>query len=83
MMGKPKLIWSLVQLRLENQHKIVSFGQLIRVPVNIYGVHSVLYFEVIETMDDNQPYLALMGLEWEFDNQDIINMKKREMIFEV
>jgi hypothetical protein len=34
-------------------------------------------------VNDNQPYLALMGLEWEFDNQAIINLKKREMIFKV
>jgi hypothetical protein len=40
-------------------------------------------FEVIEIVDDNQPYLALMGLEWEVDNQPIINLKRREMIFEV
>jgi hypothetical protein len=31
--------------------------------VNIDGVRSVEYFEVIEIMDDNQPYPALMGLE--------------------
>jgi hypothetical protein len=24
-----------------------------------------------------------MGLKWAFDNQEIINLKKREMIFEV
>jgi hypothetical protein len=30
MMGKPKLVWSLVQLRLMNQHKIVSIGQFDR-----------------------------------------------------
>jgi hypothetical protein len=24
-----------------------------------------------------------MGLEWDFDNQTIINLKKREMIFEL
>jgi hypothetical protein len=26
MMGKPKLIWSPIQLRLANQHKIVPIG---------------------------------------------------------
>jgi hypothetical protein len=46
-------------------------------------VCSVKYFEVIEIVDDNQPYLALMGLEWAFDNKSIINLKRREMIFEV
>jgi hypothetical protein len=83
MMGKPKLVWSPVQLRLMNQHKIVSIGRLTGVPVNIDGVHSVADFEVIEIMDDSQPYPTLMGLEWDFDNQEIINLKRREMIFEV
>jgi hypothetical protein len=34
-------------------------------------------------MDDSQPYPKPMGLEWEFDNQMIINLKRRKMIFEV
>jgi hypothetical protein len=53
------------------------------VPVNIDGVRRVEDFEVIEIMDDSQPYLVLIGIEWEFDNQVIINMKRMEMIFEV
>jgi hypothetical protein len=40
-------------------------------------------FEVIEIVDDSQPYPTLMGLEWAVDNQEIINLKRREMIFEV
>jgi hypothetical protein len=83
MMGKPNLIWSLVQLSLSNQHKVVPIGRLTRVLLNIDGVHSVEEFEVIEIMDDSQPYPTLMGLEWAFDNQVIINLKRREMIFEV
>jgi hypothetical protein len=83
MMGKPKLVWSPIQLRLENQYKIVPIGRLTGIPVNIDGVCSVTDFEVIEIVDDNQPYPTLMGLEWAFDNQAIINMKRREMIFEV
>jgi hypothetical protein len=82
LMGKPKLVWSPVQLILANQHKIVLIGRLTGVPVNIDGVHSVEDFEVIEIVDDSQPYPALMGLEWDFDNQAIINLKRREMIFE-
>jgi hypothetical protein len=83
MMGKPKLIWSLVQLILANQHKIVPIGRLAGVPVNIDGVCNVVDFEVIEIVDDSQPYPTLMGLEWAFENQAIINPKRREIIFEV
>jgi hypothetical protein len=76
MMGKPKLAWSPIQFRLSNQYKIVPIGRLIGIPMNIYGVRSDTYFEVIEIVDDNQPYPTLMGLEWAFDNQDIINLKR-------
>jgi hypothetical protein len=82
-MGKPKLVWSHVQLRLENQHKIVPIGHLAGVPMNIDGVRNMADFEVIEIMDDNQPYPELMGLEWDFYNQAIINLKRREIIFKV
>jgi hypothetical protein len=50
--------------------------------VDINGVRSVVDFEVIEIMDDSQPYPTPMGLEWAFYNQGIINIKRREMIFE-
>jgi hypothetical protein len=83
LMGKPKLIWYPIQLKLVNQQKIFLIGRLTGVPVNIDGVRSVADFEVIEIVDDNQPYPTLMGLEWDFDNQVIINLKRREMIFEV
>jgi hypothetical protein len=63
-----KLVWSHVHLRLMNQHKIVLIGHLTRVQVNIYGVCSMEKFEVIEIVDDSQPYPTLMGLKWDFDN---------------
>jgi len=62
MMGKPKLIWSHIMLRLENQHKILPISLLIGIPVSIDGVHSVEDFEVIEIVNDIQPYTTLMGL---------------------
>jgi hypothetical protein len=83
LMGKPKLVWSPFQLRLLNQQKIVLIGCLIGLLVNIDGVHSIEYFEVLEIMDDSQPYPSLMGLEGDFDNQEIINLKRRDMIFEL
>jgi len=83
MMGKSNLIWSPVKLRFENNHKIVSIGRLTGVPMNLDGVHNKENFEVIEIGVDSQPYLTLMGFEWAFDNQAIINLKRREMIFEV
>ena len=51
--------------------------------MNIDGVHNMVYFEVIEIVNDIQPYPTLMGFEWAFNNQTIINLKRREMIFKV
>jgi hypothetical protein len=58
-------------------------GRLTVVFLNIDGVRSVANLQVIDIVDDSQPYLAPMGLEWVFYNQTSINLKKREMIFEV
>lgn len=35
LMGKPKLIWSPIQLRLANQQKIIPLGSMSRVPINL------------------------------------------------
>jgi hypothetical protein len=51
--------------------------------VNIDGVHSTIDFEVIEIMEYSQPYPTLMGIQWDFYNEVRINLKRREMIFEV
>jgi hypothetical protein len=83
MMGKPNLIWSLIQLRLANQHKIVLIGRMKGVKVNIYGVCNISNFELIKMVDGRKPYPFFLGLDWEFYNQTIIGLKKRQMIFEV
>jgi hypothetical protein len=67
-MGKPKLIWSPIQLRLANQHRIVPIGILKGMNVNIYGVCNTTYFEVIKIVDGSKPYPNFLGLDWDFDN---------------
>jgi hypothetical protein len=62
MMGKPKLIWSPIQLRLANQHQIVPIGRLTGVNVNIDGVHKIADFEVIEIVDGRKPYRICLDL---------------------
>jgi hypothetical protein len=52
------------------------------VTVDLDGVRTKADFEVIEIVDDTTPYLALLGLDWAFDNQAIINLKTRKMTFE-
>jgi len=77
LMGKPKLVWSPIALKLANQHKIIPFGRLESVWIYIEGVRSTTTFEVIEIVDNNIPYPALLELEWAFENLSMVNLKKR------
>jgi hypothetical protein len=45
--------------------------------VNIEGVKTKDDFEVIEIMDDSDPYPAFLGIDWAFDNNAMLNLKKR------
>jgi len=40
-----------------------------------------LIFEVIKILDDTNPYPILHRIDWDFDNQVIINLKRGKMIF--
>jgi hypothetical protein len=50
--------------------------------VDINGVRIFVDFEVIEIVDDSCPYLALLGIDWAFNNSTIVDLKKRRMMFE-
>jgi hypothetical protein len=63
LMCKPKLVWSPIQLRLANQYKMYPIGRLEQVEVNIEGVKTKKNFEVINIMDDLDPYLSLLGID--------------------
>jgi hypothetical protein len=58
-------------------------GRLTGVNANIDGVHNIEYFEVIKIVYGRKPYLVLVLLDWDLDNKTIIDLQKREMIFEV
>lgn len=81
-MGRPKLQWSPIQLRMENQQEIIPMGRLQEIRVDINGAGVLVNFEVIEITDDSNPYPALLGFDWAYDMDVIINLKKRQMIFE-
>jgi hypothetical protein len=51
--------------------------------MNVDEVCSVENFKIIKIMDDSKPYPTMMGLEWGFENQEIINIKRWKMIFKV
>jgi hypothetical protein len=81
-MGKPKLIYSPIRLRMDNQQYVSPFGRLEHVHVDIDGVRTFLDFEVSEIVNDNYPYLALLGIDWDFNNSIVVDLKKLRMTFE-
>ena len=50
--------------------------------MDIDGVRSFADFEVIEIVDDSCPYLALLGIDWAFNNSTVVDLNKRRMNFE-
>jgi len=64
-----------------NQQKILPMGRLQGVIVDIEGVSTQTDFKVIEIVDDNNPYPALLGIDWATDMNGVINLKRRKMIF--
>ena len=61
--GNPKLIWSPIQLRLENEHNVVSTGRMTGVNVCIDGVRNITNFEVINIVGNRNTYPMLLGLK--------------------
>ena len=51
-------------------------------PLDIDGVQSLADFEVLEIIDDSNSYPALLGIDWDFDNLAVINLKKKHVTFE-
>jgi hypothetical protein len=52
------------------------------VTIDVDGVCIMADFEVIDIVDGTTPYPSFLGLDWEFDNHTIINLKIRKMTFE-
>jgi hypothetical protein len=82
LMGRPKLIYSPMRLRMANQQAVIPFGRLEHVLVGIDGVRTFIDFEVIEIFDDSCPYPALLGIDYAFNNSTVVDLKKRRMKFE-
>ena len=50
--------------------------------VEFEGLRTYANFKEIGIVDDTNPYPALLGIDWEIDNQTIINFKKIILSFE-
>jgi hypothetical protein len=74
-MGEPTLVYSPVQVKLTNQHKVLPIGRIKGVKIDMDGVHTKADFKVIEVVDDTTPYPTFLGLDWTFYNHAIINLK--------
>ena len=67
---------------MANQQKIIPLGRLSNIIVDIAGAKVRTNFEVIQIVEDTDPYPTLLGLDWAIDMGGIINRKKMSMLFE-
>lgn len=65
-----------------NQQKIIPMGRLQGITMDIEGASVLVEFEVIEIANDSNPYPTLLGIDWATDMNEVINLKKRKMIFD-
>ena len=61
---------------MENKQKIISMGCLYGVMVGIEGVSTLADFEVIKIVDDSNPYLVLLRIDWAMDINGVVKLKK-------
>ena len=57
-------------------------GCMYAVTIDIEGASTLDKFEVIEIVDDTNCYHALLGIDWAFNMDALINLKKWKMTFE-
>jgi hypothetical protein len=67
---------------MANQYCIFSLGILENVEIDVMGVKTIDDFEVIKIMGDKDPYPALLGIDWDYDNYVVIDLKRDTMKFE-
>jgi len=61
---------------MENQYIFFPIGGLENVEVDLVSVKTTYDFEVLEIMNEKDPYHVLLGIEWVFDKSSIIDMRK-------
>jgi hypothetical protein len=67
---------------MANQYCIFLLGRLENVEIDVVGVNIVADFEVIKIMGDKEPYPALLGIDWAYDNYAVIDLRKDTITFE-
>ena len=61
---------------------MLPIGRLSERHVEVEGLRTYANFEVIDIVDDTNPYPNILGIDWVIDNHTIINFKKRILSFE-
>ena len=73
---------STIELHMANQQKIIPLGRISKIVVDIIEVKVRADFEVIQIVEDIDPYPTLLGLDWAIDMGGITYLKKRSMVFD-
>jgi hypothetical protein len=81
-MGNPKIFYSPIQLCMANKYDIYPVGRIQNVEVDLDGIKTFIDFEVIKIMGEKDPYPALLGIDWAYDNFIVIDFNKEIMTFE-
>jgi hypothetical protein len=79
---KTRLMYSPIQLIMENQYCIFPISRLENMVIDFARVKTVDDYEFIEIMGDKDPYPSLLGIDWAYDNYVVIELKKDTMTFE-
>jgi hypothetical protein len=62
-MGESTLGYSPFQMKLKNECRVLPIVRLKGVTIDLDGVCTMEYFEVIEIVDGTTPYPTLLGLD--------------------
>ena len=81
-MGKVIVGLSPMQLRLDNQEKVKPIRRVSNLVVDVEGMRTHADFDVIEVINGDRSYPALLGVGSANDNMAVINFKKWMMTFE-
>ena len=52
-----------LQLSIVNQYNVLPIGRLTQVPVEVEGLRTYAYFEVINIVNDTNPYPEILGID--------------------
>jgi hypothetical protein len=66
---------------MDNQYCIYSIGRLQNVEMDLIGVKTMAKFGVIEITGEKDPYPALLGIDWAYENYVVIDIKREIMTF--